>query len=175
MYFKLEVDNEIILQNKQRVPEIYNDITSHRSEAYGILCAIKTLETIIEYIKFCKGNIKCITSLLLCDNESVVKTLNTYKYNKPTMKDFYSADHDIINNIRQIWKKLKRNNIQIAIQHIKGHQDRDGTILSDNAKLNVLADLLATKSLTMRQNVDPTILLSDYKKILRQNYLSIDL
>jgi hypothetical protein len=47
-------------------------------------------------------------------------------------KDFYNADHDIINKIVRIQKQLHIEGVKTNIIHIKGHQDKTNKILSDS-------------------------------------------
>jgi hypothetical protein len=68
-----------------------------------------------------------------------------------------------------------------------GHQDRTTKVLSYHATLNIAADKLASKSLLMRKPKPSTtmanasllinnlLVTGDHKRILRKNYLSIDL
>jgi hypothetical protein len=93
------LENQTIMTNKYKLPLIYNKYTSHQSEACGVLSAIMHVQAIVQYQKM-KGIIKQqINALLLCDNETVTKTLNKTNYQRPSIKDFYSADYDIINEI----------------------------------------------------------------------------
>jgi hypothetical protein len=69
------INNIIILKNKQRLKSTYNKFTSHRSEAVGMLAAINTLYAIQSFLKKERNTIK-INATLLCDNESVIKSLN---------------------------------------------------------------------------------------------------
>jgi hypothetical protein len=181
------IDNNTVITNKQRLPAIYNDYTSHRSEAFGILSAINTLKYMQEFMKS-NGKQTNIQSTLICDNKSVVDTLNKFRYTKMMTKDFYNADHDIINEIVRIRKQIYTEGVKTNIIHIKGHQDKTNKILSEDAILNVAADKLATESLSLRKNTSTNITLSEtslfinqrlvtseFKTTLRKNYLSMDL
>jgi hypothetical protein len=182
------LNNNIIITNKCKLPTIFNKYTSHRSEACGVLSAIIHVQAIVKYQKMKGINNQKIHALLLCDNETVTKTLNKTKYYKPSIKDYFSPDFDIIDEISKWRRNLYNEGIIITIKHIKGHQDRQARELSDHAKLNVHADKLATQSLKMKRKQPNTVLFPDaticinnlhissnYKKLLRKSYLSMDL
>jgi hypothetical protein len=84
---------------------------------------------------------------IICDSESVVKIINKMKRTRPTTKFYYSSDADVINEILMaiqiIWKKYGT----VTFTHVKGHQDRLGSNLSFEARVNCEADGLATASL----------------------------
>jgi hypothetical protein len=100
-----------------------------------------------------------------------------------------SADHDIIDAIGKTWKNLRQQHVGIHIKHIKGHQDRNKlNTISSEAELNIMADSLATKSLSDNKTssiipefaesslfVNRNLVTADLKQILRKNFLSIDL
>lgn len=86
---------------------------------------------------------------LYCDNESLIKTINSVRFRQLTPKFHYSTDCDIIREIVFLLQHLGKLYGFIAIRHIKGHQDRSSKTLSKEAILNVEADRLATRALVM--------------------------
>jgi hypothetical protein len=76
---------------------------------------------------------------ILCDNETVINTLNKLKYKKLTPKKFYAADFDILYATSIIAKKLYIHKVLIKFEHIRGHQDKKHKLLTKDAKLNVHA------------------------------------
>jgi hypothetical protein len=181
------IAGKIVLQYRKRLPNIYNDYNSHRSEAWGLLSVFYFIELIVKYRKIQQLNTE-MSILIICDNKSVVETINTLQNYSPSIKSYNSADFDIIDTIRKKWKTITNKNVEIKIKHIKGHQDRIKKTLSINDSLNVAADILATKSLSDKQpiskfneltdasmHIDKLFVTHKHKKILRQNYLSVEL
>jgi hypothetical protein len=83
---------------------------------------------------------------------------------------------------------LKKNGVQIKVQHILGHQDKLKRILSHPEVLNVSADKLASTAVNLKKAsgslpayaeatlyINELVTTADYKKHLRQNYLSMDM
>jgi hypothetical protein len=182
------IDNQIFIQNTCKLPKIFNKYTSHRSEACGVLSALVHIQALVLLLKSSSNDNRPEKFLILCDNESVVKTLNKFKTKTAEIKDYYSPDFDILDGIVQLWRQLLHDKVNITMKHIKGHQDKTTSSLSDHAKLNIAADKLATKSLSIRGRVEKinpipiaTLFMnhlqiaSSHKKILRQSYLSIEL
>jgi hypothetical protein len=132
--------DDIVLECKNRVPEIYNKLHSHRGEGVGILIASIILQKIHRYVTL--HNITTFTNdiLIQCDNKSMVDSVNKCKREKSTAKKTLLPDFDIIREIAKIIKNLNRNQIRIWLIHIKGHQDRDTNISTSEAKMNVQAD-----------------------------------
>jgi ribonuclease HI len=170
-----------------KLHKIYNSYTSHRSEAWGVYSTMKLIEFIKIFRKQHNNNNK-LKITILCDNKAVVDTINKIRHMKPTCKDYYSADFDIIDEIRVLWKKLQGQQIELYINHIKGHQDRQNNKLSNDAKLNIEADKLATKSLSIKQQMKSPPALANasleinnllvtykHKHILRKLYHSMQL
>jgi hypothetical protein len=181
------INNIIILKNKQRLISTYNKFTSHRSEAIGMLSAINTMYAINSFLKKKRNTIR-INAILLCDNESVIKTLTKFKTKKTVIKDYYTADFDVLDAIIRRWKLLQRNGTNIQFIYVRGHQDRNNLTLSENAKLNIVADTLATEAMKLKTIKNHHSYLSDasmvinnqlvtnnFKKSLRDNYLSMNL
>lgn len=77
------INNQILIKNNQRLQEVYNTYTSHRSEAYGILSTIITIEMIaLVRSKYYPDNNK-MEIKIWCNNMSVINTINKFKHNKP--------------------------------------------------------------------------------------------
>jgi hypothetical protein len=112
--------NKIVVSCYQRLHDIYNKYNSHRSEAWGLLCTFYLIELIAKY-----RSIQQITTemsiLILCDNKSVVDTINILKHHSPSIKDYKSADFDIIDTIRIKWKQFRHLDISINIKQIMGN------------------------------------------------------
>jgi hypothetical protein len=181
--------NDIIIRNRERLPTIYNNYSSHRSEAYGMYCGITTAYHILKFFNSQGIVPSSVNICLLCDNKSVVNTVNKFKINKKSIKNFTTADHDIIDEIGKTWRSLRHQNVTVRIMYIKGHQDRNKTTqITPDAELNIVADALATQSIKEKKSkntitelatasllINGQLVTADVKKILRKNYLSIDL
>jgi hypothetical protein len=115
--------------------------------------------------------------------------LQKFEYRKPTLKDLFTTDFDVLHKIIKIWYNIKiKYKSNINIQHVKGHQDKSKTLLSEYASLNIQADRLATESLSMRQQPkkfeifgDSTLIVngltvtSGHTKVMRDISSSMDL
>jgi hypothetical protein len=76
----------------------------------------------------------------------VVKTVNKFRTRIPNLKHYYSPDFDILGRVIQIQHRLFKNtNLCIILKHVKGHQNQQKQTLTYEAKLNIQADILATK------------------------------
>jgi hypothetical protein len=180
-------EEKIVVRCHKHLHNIYNNYSSHRSEAWGLLGIFCLIGLIYEYRT--KQQITSVMGLqLLCDNKALAKTLNKLKNQTPSIKDYKSADFDLIETIRIKWKQLRTDGIKIRIKHILGHQDKNKQKLSENAKLNVEADILATIALHHKptinrfnelldasMHINNLLVTHDYRKIMRQNHLSVDL
>jgi hypothetical protein len=181
------IDNETVLQNSDRLPETYNQFTSYRSEGYGMMSAIHIYIKIQQYAE----KIKCTTlpkrMLIICDNQSIVNEINKLRNKRPTLKQMYAPDNDVISQILHGVAVIEKAHVHLTIQHIKGHQDRNATTkLSDDAVINIEADQLATDSLRMQKSslipfptvkarllINKKLVTSDYSKELRNSTHSI--
>jgi hypothetical protein len=83
------------------------------------------------------GRAEKISPIVYCDNEALVKKINTLRFRPLSSKFHYTSDCDIIREIIFLLKKLGQLYGFIP-----------GTELSDEAHLNVEADRLATSSLS---------------------------
>jgi ribonuclease HI len=183
------IQNQTVLRCFNRVHEIYEETNSHRCEALGILATLILIETIDSYTRMKKLLETYPYKIrLLCDNESVVKTINKIKNNKLTLKQQYSANIDVLRAIKIKIKTLEQRNCQVLISHIKGHQDKNKSKLNNDEKMNVKADELATLGLIKKKlDQSESMLLpadrcqlfinnkkvcSNYTRLLRENYHS---
>jgi hypothetical protein len=147
-------NGEIIMTNKVRIPSTYNDINSYREEAFGIATAAATYYLIQKYKQI--NNLPQTENSLriLCDNKSVIDKVNSIR-NVWTMttKFFTSADADIITAIAITIHHIRQlPSGAVTLMHVKGHQDRLQSVdLSEDAKLNIEADRLATESLLINR------------------------
>jgi hypothetical protein len=86
----------------------------------------------------------------VCDNKSMVESINKFRARPMTLKEQFAPDVDVIRAILNLI-----NNVQdkcwLEIKHIKGHQDKNSEKLSPEAVLNVAADKLATIALTQKR------------------------
>jgi ribonuclease HI len=139
------INEEIILRNKNRIPIVYNEANSHCSEAFGMLGALLSYNNLRRYATktqlMIPKNIK-----IVCDNSSLVDTVNKYRIRKRMTKYYYSADNDVITEILYMVNTLVIEGCNIRIIHVRGHQDHKVT-KSQEEILNIEADALATEAL----------------------------
>jgi hypothetical protein len=118
--------------------------------------------------------------IFYCDNEAVIKTINTYRQQKLTPRMIYMANMDVF---MEIFHMLEDTTLNIRFQHIKGHQDQGPLPLTYPAYLNQQADKWATKGLSTRQipqkeidlyravvKINGLPLYSGHKKIIKNTY-----
>jgi hypothetical protein len=146
------VDEQIVLSNKQILPDVYIEYTSHQNEAYGVLASLKKMQKLRQYQKRDIGTKGKMSALLLCDSKTEVKSTNKFQRHGTTFKDCYSADYNILGEIGRVWKILQSEQVFVKPKHIMGHPDRFKNQLTHKEKLNVEADLLATSSLSLKKN-----------------------
>ena len=123
------------------------DITSYRAELFGLVAAITTLNEAVRKHKRAPMAIR-----LYCDNKSAVDIANEIqKASKNTFArggvvNALMAEYDVIQRLATV---LDDAPSQLRMIHIKAHQDNDkpAESLSVPARLNVMADKLATKAL----------------------------
>jgi hypothetical protein len=182
-----ECDNKIIMECSNRVPIIFNELHSYRAEGVGIMCGliiIKQIQNIQKELEYYSP----ATINIICDNEAMIKSLRRYRYKKSTPKTTYLPEMDVIREIINNIKQLESENIQVTLTHIKVHQDRTGTELTNEAKLNIRADELASKAQTMRKikslnipssratlNINGLAVTSGQSASMRQIYHSIQM
>jgi hypothetical protein len=145
----MSIDGEVILENNNRIPLIYNELHSYRSEGVGILCGVALLQKILQVTKE-QGNEIPMIITLQSDSESMIKSIIKYRYRAMTPKMSYLPEMDIISEIVATIRTLEKFGRHIQLQHVKGHQDRTNDTLNNDAKMNIRADELATESLQMK-------------------------
>jgi hypothetical protein len=82
-------------------------ISSRQSESFGCLGAFQLISSIYNYNNDTMKNFS-IKANIWCDNESVVKIINNFKYKNTTLKDLYTPDFDIIGIIIQFQQKQNK-------------------------------------------------------------------
>jgi hypothetical protein len=141
----------IVAKIKARLPDIYGSFTSYRSECSGILGSLQLIKLMSTYT----GIIDSVMNgkiTIICDNKSAVDNINYMLRYKLTLKQYYGPDMDIIQEILVLMREVKKFNIIIILEHIKGHQDRSSQEnLSRKAILNIEKDRLATAGLSMNE------------------------
>jgi hypothetical protein len=139
---------EIVLDNKCRIPKIYENFSSHRCEGFGIISALSHLIQIQLY-KEAKNQASPISSTIICDNLAIISTINRLHNTKPNLKTYYQPDADIIFTALPLLCHLRALKVNIEMKHVKGHQDKNGAQLDNEATLNVAAHNAATASLKL--------------------------
>jgi hypothetical protein len=97
----------------------------------------------------------------------MVETINKLKYRKMTLKQQYAPDVDVIRAIITTMKTVQTI-CQIEIKHIKGHQDKSKKHLTNEERLNVEADKLATTAI-YRSKVSNVMLPGNKTRLLINN------
>jgi hypothetical protein len=177
----------IVARINEKIPSMYGLLTSYRSECSGILGTLQFTQLLHDYAV--TNNLHMNETItIICDNKSTVKTVINMLRFKITLKQYYSLDIDILLEIIQIINNLKSNNIKIILEHIESHQDRTTNELSYKAVLNIDADRLATKGLTLSETnykmyssskamlyIDNKPVTANHRQNLRDAYHSIQL
>jgi ribonuclease HI len=184
----LSINDNIVANLNGRVQPDYNILSSHRCEAYGVLAAITLFRETCNFIEHKYEDIKPQSTVICCDNKSLMDTINEWKNRETSIKFHYSADADIVKQILHEFKCLKHRKINITFCHVKGHQDRTGRDLSAYEQLNVEADRLATAALRLPNPTRveiPTLksavmirglrVSANYTQLIRELYTSIKL
>jgi hypothetical protein len=88
---------------------------------------------------------------LICDNLGLIQRIKwNYQRTTKTPKESMASDYDVEAEIINAIDTMEKNNIDVSLKHVKGHQDRTEEYhqLTREAQLNVEADKEATKALT---------------------------
>ena len=109
------------------VPKGSTSMDSYRAEIYGIYGILVTLQHLVRDHNIQKGRV-----LIACDNKAGL--LNSLAYNRATIKQ---GSFDILWAIYKIRQNLP---IEIAYQHVRGHQDETGRQLNLLETLNCIMD-----------------------------------
>jgi ribonuclease HI len=145
-----ECENQIIMECFNRLPQIFNDLHSYRSEEVGILCGL-ILMSQIQNIQLNNNQKTPSVVTVICDNEAMIKAVSRYRYKNITPRMSYQPEMDVIREIIATIRQIEQQNTLVKLQHVKGHQDRTSEMLSKEAKLNIRADELATKAQHMKK------------------------
>jgi hypothetical protein len=141
-------NNKVVLECFNIIQSSYEEANSHRSEAVGVLVTLKIIELIHQYMQEIKEVTHPHQMIILCDNGSVVKTINKIQGQRYSLKQQYAANMDVLRAICiSIHWLRKRWRCAIKLCHIHGHQDKHYKALSIEQKTNVHADALATSGL----------------------------
>jgi ribonuclease HI len=97
----LSINKTTAVRGAKRVKETFNDMTSYRAEALWILAGLYLYKRLNQHwsLKHITQDHREIT--ILCDNESVIKTINKFKHYKLNQKIMYSADADVFMEIKK--------------------------------------------------------------------------
>ena len=143
-------------------------IDSYRAEAYGLLSILRFLKRLTEFI----GQGDQWHGIIATDSQSLLDTIMDGKYKQDnndephpcTVKplrylDVMAPDWDITSSIVTTAQSMTG----VALQYIRGHQDRTQTYeqLTLLAQLNVDADEMATQYQRHHGNPRPHVLLTD--------------
>jgi hypothetical protein len=140
-------------RKKCRIPKVYEDLSSHICEVFGLISALAHLIQ-IQLFKENKNRLTPISANIICDNLSIVSSINRLKTAQPTLKSYYQPDPDVIYRAIRLLCHLKALKAQITMKHVKVHQDKNsGAILDNEAALKVAAHNAATASLNIYQNI----------------------
>ena len=122
------------------------DVTSYRAELFGLVAAITVLNEAIRKHKRAPTTIR-----LYCDNKSAVdivheiQTASRATFTRGGVLNALMAEYDVIQRLATVLDDAPSH---LQVIHIKAHQDDDKPVesLSVPARLNVMADKLATKA-----------------------------
>jgi ribonuclease HI len=161
----------IIASNKFKFNNEYNDINSYHCEGVGLLGAVKSFQNMLLYYNQIQEG-KLVGALILCDNQSMVKVVNKYRYIKKQKKFYYESESEIIVEILETIQEIKKLGGEVRIKHIKGHQDKQQRPLSYHGFLNQQADQLATLAIKMRSSGRIVTPNTKTKLVLDNKYVS---
>ena len=133
----IKFHDTLILKGGGIVPGSANSSNAYRGELGGVLGQLVIIYTIEQYLPPTKP----YDIQIACDGESAL-----FRSLQATRDDFTSThkSFDLISQIMVLRESIKGNIIPV---HVKGHQDRDNTYLSEREHLNVRMDVLAKEIL----------------------------
>ena len=141
-YFGWVIANEhsVLWQGSGLSPGNQHLNESLRSESTSYLSALRFL---LHYQRFHQVTLESSLKVHFCDNKSLVsRSPDTYRSALPSSFNFLKADYDVQ---MQIMDTLREMDTEIPTSHVHGHQDST-QLLSYEARLNIQADLLATRA-----------------------------
>jgi len=147
--------NTVLWQGEGVVPGHIEDVYAGRSEAFGILTALRFIAHYLQF--YPKLPPKTSSLLLYCDSQSVLDCLTKLKdpLNR-TPCTTITNDYDVYATIIDALHRLTP--VSVKFLHIKGHQDKPSKgkrYLSLPAKLNIKCDKQAGKYLTVARSMKP--------------------
>jgi hypothetical protein len=78
----MSINHTIKTRMMMKIKEEHTTLTSHRSEAYGLLCALTMYNEGQEFTKFRTGERSKTTTTVYTNSESLVKTVNQLCWQK---------------------------------------------------------------------------------------------
>jgi hypothetical protein len=127
------------------------DPRSFRSEGYGMLAIIRLTFHVVHF--YCTRN-RTLRYTLYCDSLSLIQRLDaTRALSRPAPRRHLFSEADVELQILSAIRSLGH----VDLEHIKGHQDDDGGILSWEAQLNQRCDELATEHLASATTTLPLV------------------
>ena len=115
------------IQGVNPVPGPLTDGDSYRCELAGIYASVLLSDRIAKYHHLGHGS-----ALMLCDNISALKVFDPDFVPNP-----HGASFDLVSAVHNL---LRQTPVQWSAQHVKGHQDTKGRILTRYETLNVEMD-----------------------------------
>jgi hypothetical protein len=156
----------VLLECNNRTPNTYEEANCHRCEAMGILVTLKIVDLIHKFAFRSETTIYPHHWRVICDNESVIKTIKKIRNKKLTLKQHYMANIDVLRAIEIYLNYLKKRwRCNIYLSHVKGHQDKHNKTKSSDELINIQADKMATEGLK-KNNVSNILLPGDRIQIL---------
>jgi ribonuclease HI len=95
--------------------------SSYRSELYGILAGLTTLNYLITALQLQLPARKNL--FLYCDNKLVVNKISSRQVLRQTVNQHHHPDVDIEMQVIHEISALESKECYVTIQHVKGHQD----------------------------------------------------
>jgi hypothetical protein len=128
------INETIVASTMMKITPSYNEFTSYRSEAMGMLGAMLMYEKLQNFTKLKCGTRATILTTIISDNEALVKTVNRIRIRPITPKFFYTPDANIINEIMILIRTISSFGEMVHVKHVRGHQDQNS--LTYRMKLN---------------------------------------
>jgi hypothetical protein len=121
--------------------------SSFRCEAYGMLAGLCLLKHIQLYLEIKPHTDRSLE--IFCDNLGLIQRLNHDREYPMVLGAYNAPDIDVELQVLSEIGDLSSRGFKVQMEHVKGHQDATTPInqLSNEAKLNVRADALATDAL----------------------------
>jgi len=147
----LIANDQPLWQGKGTVPGPVEDAHMGRSEAYGLLTAIRFLAHYIKHFPM----IYHLTQMIIayCDNSGTVSRIESLLKEKPRLtRSTLLDDYDVYAEIAHATRSIHPLHVQYL--HIKGHQDQKTPVhkLTKQAQYNVNCDKQAANMLLVYPN-----------------------